>query len=34
MAKKKLSKYEKLRAKQMRELKKVKGKGYMPGGGK
>jgi len=34
MAEKKKSKYEKLRKKQMKELKKIKGKGYMPGGGK
>lgn len=34
MAKKKQSAYEKKRAKQMRELKRIKGKGWMPGGGK
>jgi len=32
MAKRKQSKYEKLVAKQMRELRRIKGKGWMPGG--
>lgn len=32
MAKKKRSKYEKLIAKQMQELRRIKGKGWMPGG--
>ncbi|KKL97311.1 hypothetical protein LCGC14_1835700 [marine sediment metagenome] len=34
MPKKKKSAYEKKRDKQMRELKRIKGKGYMPGGGR